>query len=124
MSENQNQGAGEAKEVVGTLYLSLNRSNRQIREERGDALAEQIETAFRRHIEDLRYDLKDLKRKRSNMYDFSPTNSQSLVMAKDVEARSILLDDKTISIKIRNLEIELEIMEGRYTELTGKTLSE
>jgi len=111
-------------EVVGSLYASLSRSNRQIREERGDALAEQIETAFRRGIEDLRYDLKDLKRKRSNMYDFSPTNSQSLVMAKDVEARTILVDDKAISVRIRNLEIELEIMEGRYVELFGRPVAQ
>lgn len=112
----------ETEVVIGSLYASLNRTNKQIREERGDALGEQIETAFRRGIEDLRYDLKDLIRKRTNMYDFSPTNSQSLVMAKDVEARSILVADKELSVKIRNLQIELEIMEGRYTELTGKVL--
>ena len=112
----------ENEVVIGSLYASLNRTNKQIREERGDALGEQIETAFRRGIEDLRYDLKDLIRKRTNMYDFSPTNSQSLVMAKEVEARSILIADKELSVKIRNLQIELEIMEGRYTELTGKVL--
>lgn len=111
----------EVKEqVAGSLYLSLSRTNKQIREDRGDALGEQIEIAFRRGIEDLRYDLKDLIRKRTNMYDFSPTNSQSLVMAKDVEARSILVADKELSVKIRNLQIELEIMEGRYAELFGK----
>jgi hypothetical protein len=87
-------------------------------------LAEQIETAFRRDLEDLRYDIKDMKRRRTNMYDFSPTNSQSLVMAKDVEARSILKDDKALSIEIRNKQIEIDIMEDRYLELFGKKLSE
>ena len=112
--------ADKAKEVVGSLYESLARSNKQIRQERGEALAEQLETSFRRNIEDLRYDMKDLIRKRTNMYDFSPTNSQSLVMAKDIEARSILKQDSEISLEVRNLQIKLDIAEGRYLELFGK----
>ncbi len=110
------------KKVLGTLYASLERSNKQIRQERGEALAEQLETTFRRNVEDLRYDMKDLKRKRTNMYDFSPTNSQSLVMAKDIEARGILKQDETISLSIRNLQIRLDIAEARYLDLFGKTL--
>jgi len=116
--------ADEAKDIVmGSLYESLARSNKQIRQERGEALAEQLETSFRRNIEDLRYDMKDLIRKRTNMYDFSPTNSQSLVMAKDIEARSILKQDTEISLDVRNLQITLDIAEGRYLELFGKTIS-
>lgn len=108
---------------IGSLYESLARSNKQIRQERGEALAEQLETTFRRNIEDLRYDMKDLERKRTNMYDFSPTNSQSLVMAKEVEARGILIEDAAISLDIRNLEIKLEIADKRYLELFGKTVA-
>ena len=108
--------------VVGSLYASLERSNKQIRQERGDALAKQIEKSFRRAVEDLRYILDDLRTKRTNMYDFSPTNSQSLVMAREVDANKILDDDKALSIVIRNKEIELEIMEERYFELIGKRL--
>lgn len=112
----------DKKEVKGTLYQSLERSNKQIRQERGEALAEQLETSFRRNIEDLRYNMRDLKRKRTNMYDFSPTNSQSLVMAAEVNANSILEDDQKISLEVRNLEIKLEIAEGRYLDLFGKAL--
>ena len=114
----------KAGEVQGALYQSLARSNKQIRQERGDSLAEQLETSFRRNIEDLRYDMRDLKRDRANMYDFSPTNSQSLVMAKDIEARSILKKDSEISLEIRNLQIKLEIAEERYLELFGKRLAQ
>lgn len=108
--------------VQGTLYQSLERSNKQIRQERGEALAEQLETSFRRNIEDIRYTMRDLVRTRVNMYDFSPTNSQSLVMAKEVNANSILNDDSKISLEIRNLEIKLEIAEERYLDLFGKNL--
>lgn len=118
------EATNSSPEVKGSLYESLARTNQQIRQERGTALAEQLETTFRRNIEDLRYDLKDLVRKRTNMYDFSPTNSQSLVMAKDIEARSILKEDSEISLEIRNLEIKLEIAEKRYLELFNKTVSE
>ena len=113
----------DKKEIKGTLYQSLDRSNKQIRAERGEALAEQLETSFRRNVEDIRYDMKDLKRQRTNMFDFSPTNSQSLVMAKDVEARSIMKADNEISLKIRNLQIRLDIAEERYLDLFGKNVS-
>lgn len=112
------------EEVQGSLYQSLARSNKDIRDQRGRALAEQMETAYRRNIEDLRYDIKELKRKRENMFDFSPTNSQSLVLAKEVEARSILKEDSTISLEIRNMEIRLEIAEARYLDLFGKSVKE
>lgn len=108
----------------GTLYQSLARTNSQIRQERGTALSEQMETTYKRNIEDLRYDIKDLERKRANMYDFSPTNSQSLVMAKDVEARAILKEDGEKSLEIRNLRIKLEIAEERFLELFGKVVPE
>lgn len=112
----------EEATVKGSLYQSLARSNAQIRQERGTALAEQMETVYRRDVEDINYDLKELKRQRANMYDFSPTNSQSLVLAKDVEARAILNKDKEISLDIRNLGIKLEIAQERYQELFGKAI--
>jgi hypothetical protein len=112
------------EEIKGTLYQSLDRTNKQIRSERGEALAEQLETAFRRNVEDIRYDMKDLKRKRTNMYDFSPNTSHSLVMAKDVEARSIMIEDGKSSLAIRNLQIKLDIAEERYLELFGKIVAE
>jgi hypothetical protein len=110
--------------IVGSLYQSLARSNKEIRDQRGATLAEQMETAYRRNIEDIRYDIKELVRKRTNMYDFSPTNSQSLVLAKDVEAREILKQDSALSLEIRNMEIKLELAEKRYLELFGKVVNQ
>jgi hypothetical protein len=111
-----------AEEVKGTLYQSLARNNGQIRQERADVIAEDLEITFKRGVEDMQYKLKRLKTSREGMFDFSPTNSQSLVLIKDLDAKQIHENDMKISIEIRQMEIELEIGESRYLSLFGKTI--
>ena len=117
----KNEGVAEATKI-GFIYTSLDRTNKQIRRERGDAIAESLEMIYKREVEDLQMSLKILNRDRLNMFDFSPENSQSLVMAKDLESPDIKNKDLDISLKIRNIEIKLEIASSRYEFLFGKTV--
>lgn len=119
--ENQDQSAG-VETTKGALYQSLERSNAQIRKERGDVIAEDLETVFKRNVEDLELKVKRLTRDRANMYDFSPTNTQSLVMAKDLDSTEILEKDMTLSVELRNVVIKLEVAKERYLFLFGKTI--
>lgn len=120
MTEEQ-EGAGNAP-VTGLVYQSLQRNNAQIRKERGDAIAEDLEMTFKRGVEDLQVKLRRLSRDRDAMFDFSPTNTQSLVLVKELDAVDIQAKDMRLSIEIRNVEIELEIAKARYTNLFGKTI--
>lgn len=104
-------------EKQGFVYQSLGRSSKEIRQERGDVIAEDLEMTFKRAVEDLSMQLKRLERKRRGMYDFSPTNSLSLVMTKDVDSSEIKDKDLELSLDIRNTKIQLEIAEVRYKEL-------
>lgn len=108
----------EAK--VGFVYQSLQRNNKQIRADRAEALGEDLETPARRACEDLYSDLRKATRDRAAMYDFSPANTQSLVLAKDVDGRAVWKDDMAKSLEIRDLEIKFEIAVARYKELYGK----
>lgn len=105
--------------VEGALYQSLRRNNKEIRQDRADTISEDLEMTFSRGVQDLEVKLKRLTRERDSMYDFSPTNSQSLVMAKEIHADEILIKDNSLSIQIRQIEIELEIARNRYTYLFG-----
>lgn len=105
----------------GFLIASLSRSNRQIRQERGEAIAEDLQVVYQRKVEDLSMEIKRLLRKQENAFDFSPTNSQSLVMAKELESTDILDQDLAISMDIRNLRIKLAIAQQRYNFLFGPT---
>ena len=111
-----------AEEVKGLLYQSLARTNTQIRQERGDAIAEDLELIYSRKVQDLMMSIKRLKRKQINMFDFSPTNTQSLIMAKDLDSQEVLEEDLKISLKIREEIIKLEEMKQRYMDLFGKTV--
>ena len=109
----------ESPVVEGALYQSLRRNNKEIRQDRADTIAEDLEMAFSRGVQDLEMKLKRLIRERDAMYDFSPTNSQSLVMAKEVHGDEIIIKDYQLSIQIRQVEIELDIAKNRYTHLFG-----
>jgi hypothetical protein len=104
------------KGIVGS---SLGRTNAEIRRDRGNAIAEDLEMAFRRGVEDLRIKLKRLIRDRDAMFDFSPTNALSLVLIKDLDTNSIREKDAKLTIEIRQVRIELEEAETRYEALFG-----
>ena len=105
----------------GALHASLERSNKAIRAERGDAIAEDLEMVYKREIEDKMVYIKRLERKQANAFDFSPTNSQSLMMGKDFDAGQVLIEDAKIALDIHNGGIKLAIAKKRYNHLFGYT---
>lgn len=73
----------------GQIYASLERTSKQIKQERGDSIAEDLELTYKRRVEDIRMGLIRLRRTQVGMFDFSPTNTQSLVMIKDLDSQEI-----------------------------------
>lgn len=111
-------GPGNETEVKGYLNQVLSRTNREIRQQRGDAIAEDLELAYRRKIEDLETDITRAKRNQDNAFDFSPTNTQSLLL-KSVDALEIMKSDLDISYDVRNKYIQLQLAKQRYNYLFG-----
>ncbi len=107
----------EELEVAGVFIQSLKRNNTQIKADRATAISEDAEMSYKRMVEDLKMELKRLHRERANMLDLSPTNTQSLMLANDFDARKFSEKDLEIGVKIRNLEIKIEVAETRYNEL-------
>lgn len=106
-------------ENKGLILQSLSRNSKEIVKDRAETIFEDLEMTFKRGGEDIAAKLKRLNRERNNMYDFSPTNTQSLVLAKELDSREILKRDTDLSIQIRQVEIELEIARDRYVILFG-----
>jgi hypothetical protein len=114
MSENESSPLDEMK---GAFVSSLVRNNKKIREDRAIAIAEQAEMIYKRKVEDLQVEIKSLKRDRDNMLDLSPADAQSLVVASDFNAVTFVEKDLELGLKIRNLEIKIEIATDRYNTL-------
>jgi hypothetical protein len=106
-------------ETPGAFFSSLKRNNRQIRDDRATAIAEDTELVFKRLIEDLELSIKKMRRDQENMLDLSPTNAQSLVLASDFDSNVYVDKDVELGVKIRNSEIKLEIAQKRYNYLFG-----
>ncbi len=103
----------------GAFIESLKRNNAQIREDRAAAIAEDAELLFKREIEDIAITIKRLRREQENMLDMSPNDANSLVLASDFDAKEYVLKELELGVKIRNLEIKLDIAQQRYAYLFG-----
>lgn len=106
----------------GAFLDSLKRNNQQIREDRAASIAEDAELMYKREVEDLALVIRKLQREQENMLDMSPSDADSLVLASDFNAKDYVAKDLEIGVKLRNLEIKLEIAKKRYEFLFGKAL--
>jgi len=113
--ENQENSTLEMKK--GAFIESLQRNNKKIRDDRALAISEDAQMLYKRQIEDTELEIKKLKRERESMLDLSPTTADSLVLASDFNAKNFVSKDIEIGVKIRNLEITLEIAKNRYNHL-------
>jgi hypothetical protein len=113
----ENTATPKLDEMKGAFVASLVRNNKRIREDRAIAIAEDAQTIYKREVEDLTMQIKKLKRERDAQLDLSPTTADSLVLASDFDAKKFVATDIDLGVKIRNLEIKLEIAAERYKNL-------
>ena len=106
-------------ESSGAFIVSLKRNNSKIRADRAQAIGEDAQLVYKRSIEDLEMSIKKMKRDQENMLDMSPTSADSLVLASDFNAQNFTAKDIELGVKIRNVEITLEIAKKRYIYLFG-----
>lgn len=103
----------------GAFGTSLHRNNKAIRRGRANALAADANTMYRRLVEDLELELRQLRRRQQDLLDLSPTDANSLVPAADFDAEAFAADDHALSVQIRNIEIKLGLATDRLRFLFG-----
>lgn len=103
----------------GVFIQSLKRNNKQIRDDRAQAIGEDAQLLYKRAVEDLEVSISRMRRDQENMLDLSPENAMSLKLASDFNAVEYVQKDLELGVKIRNEEIKLEIAKKRYNYLFG-----
>jgi hypothetical protein len=119
MENTTDQAPSTTAAPEGAFVASLKRNNRKIRDDRATAIAEDTQTIYKRTVEDLQMQIKRARREQENMLDLSPTSADSLVLASDFDSQAYVTKDIEVGVKIRNLEIKLEIAAKRYNLLFG-----
>ena len=104
-------------QMKGSFVNSLTRNNKQIREDRALAIAEGAELLFKREVEDIATVLKVTRRERESMLDLGGTTTTNIISESDFDAKDFVQKDLELGLKVRNLEIKLEIAQTRYNEL-------
>lgn len=107
-------------ELKGILGDSLKRSSKEIREERGRTLFEDLYLEYNRTIEDLEREIKRKQSEQNREFDFSPGTSISLSFSKDFDPRTIMEQDKNRSLEINNLRIKRNLLAKRANALFGE----
>jgi hypothetical protein len=109
----------EENTLSGAFIGSLKRNNKEIREDRAAAIAEDAQLVYKRKIEDLEISIRKMQREQENMLDLSPATAHSLILASDFNCDDYVSKDIDLGIKIRQAEITLEIARQRYAYLFG-----
>ena len=107
----------ELSEMKGAFVGSLKRNNKQIRDDRALAIAEDAELLFKREVEDILTDLKRVRRDRDNMLDLGGNNTTNIISLSDFDAKEFVAKDLELGLKIRELEIKRDVAQKRYAEL-------
>ena len=107
-------------DLKGAFFDNLNRNNRSIKRDRAVAITEDAKLLYKRNIEDLEMQMKKLARERVNMLDLSPTSADSLILASDFDAPAFVKKDIDLGVKIRTLQITLDIAKESYGKLFGE----
>ena len=109
----------EVTEEVGAFISSLKRNNKKIRDDRALAISEDTAMLYKRTVEDIEVEIKQMTREQENMLDLSPTDAHSLVLASDFDSKEYVDKDVALGVKIRNAKIKLEIAQKRLAYLFG-----
>lgn len=104
----------------GAFQETLMRNNKKIRQDRAIVIIEAAHINFKRAVEDLEIEIKQVKRDRENMLDLSPHHAQDLMVASDFNAESFVKKDIELGIRIRNLEIKRDVAKTRFIHLFGE----
>lgn len=108
--------------VTGGFEDSLKRSNSKIKLDRALAITKSADLYYKRMVEDKIVELDAVITERENALDLSPTDVNTLIMASDFKAVEFAERDHKLSVKIRNLGIEVDVAKARYKQLFGKDL--
>jgi len=103
-----------SEQPKGAFIASLVRNNKKIREDRATAIQEAAQLLYKREVEDTDLKIKQLRREREALLDLSPTDANSLVLASDFKEKAFVEKDIDLGLKIRELEIVLEVAKTRY----------
>ncbi len=103
--------------VIGKFMEMLKRGNDQIKSDRAETIGESAKLKYKRKVEDIEVELKELTMEQENLLDQSPEDADSLKLASDFDAEGFVNNDINLGVKIRNKTIRLEIAQARYKSL-------
>jgi hypothetical protein len=113
----------ELRNMKGAFVTSLQRNNRQIRDDRALTIGQKTKRAYKRYVEDLMDSIREMKLTQDSMLDLSATDKNSLIVAANFDQDAFVRDDSKLGLDIRNTEIKLEVAIKRYEYLFGETIS-
>ena len=104
----------------GVFGATLKRNNKQIRDDRAQAIIEDTEVVYRRRVEDIATKIKRKQRDQEAMLDLSPDNALSLAPnLKNYDPDKFVTEHEAAGLALRDLDIQYEEAKKGYEHLFG-----
>ena len=109
-------------EKNGVFLSNLTKNFKQIKQDRAESVTEDVETEYRRHIEDLCKAVRDKERTLQNLFlTMVPTTAfENTVVPADFNANAFMMQEQKVCLEKKALIETLEIMLDRYEYLFGR----
>lgn len=104
----------------GAFATMLKRSNKQLREDRAENIVRNTKKQYRRRIEDMNDQIAQINEDRQNLLDINPGNTQTIINPSDFNTDEFIEKDIDYGVKLRNIQIKLEIALEQYRNLFGE----
>lgn len=103
-------------EKNGVFLSNLTKNFKQIKQDRAESVTEDVETEYRRHIEDLCKAVRDKDRALSNLFlSMAPTTAfENTVVPANFDANAFMMQEQKICLEKKALIETLEAMLDRY----------
>lgn len=103
----------------GLFDQSLKRNFKQIREDRADLMKKSTRALYKREIDDLYTELDTLEVDRNNLLDFAGDSTTHVLNPSDFDAKNFISRDKSLTMKAREISIQIEEYTKRFNSLFG-----
>lgn len=113
----------QLKNMKGHFVGSLQRTFKDIRNDRALTIAQKAKRSYKRKVEDLIDDINQLQLRRMGNLDLSPNDRNTIMQANNFDPDKFVVDDLEIAKDIENKKIVLRLAVEQYEYLFGEKIS-
>lgn len=109
----------EKEEVKGLLYDTLNRSGKQVLQDRASDIVTDTRYDYEYTLRQMEKEIRDKKAEQKTNMDLSPISKDALSFTNTFKTKEWVQKDVELTVEIARLELKYQALNARFRELYG-----